>query len=84
MQEEEGESKRRAARAAEQQDAAGQRRLTIGELHAKIRELGLHSLSESVAMLREDRDDPTRGEPSPNALELLKSKAASGRRTPTG
>ncbi len=34
---------------------ATERRISIGELHAKVKAMGLRSPSESVAMLREDR-----------------------------
>jgi plasmid stability protein len=34
----------------------GDRRLTITELHARARESGLRSPSESAAIIREDRD----------------------------
>ena len=33
-----------------------ERRITIGELHARVQEMGLRSPAESVAMIREDRD----------------------------
>jgi hypothetical protein len=46
--------KRRAAH------AGAERRLTISELRARVRKLGLRSPSESAAMIREGRDDPTR------------------------
>lgn len=60
------------------------RRLTIGELFTLAQKSGLRSPSESAAMIREDRDDPTRGVASPEAVALLRSKAASSRRTPKG
>jgi plasmid stability protein len=34
---------------------ATERRMSIGELHAKVKAMGLRSPAESVAMLREDR-----------------------------
>jgi plasmid stability protein len=33
-----------------------ERPISIGELHAKVREMGLRSPSESAAIIREDRD----------------------------
>jgi plasmid stability protein len=40
-------------------DHAG-RQATIGELAAFVKQLGLSTPSESVKMIREDRDDPRR------------------------
>jgi len=63
---------------------ARERRLTIGELFALVQQSGLRSPSESAAMIRADRDDPTRGVASTEAVALARSKAASRRCTPKG
>ncbi|MBM4035698.1 MAG: hypothetical protein FJ291_28495 [Planctomycetes bacterium] len=55
-----------------------ERRLTIGELAAKVRKLGLRSPSESAAIIREDRDDPSRGMPLLKSSPGSMPKGASG------
>jgi plasmid stability protein len=41
----------------------GDDRLTLDQLHQLVRASGLRTPSESVEMIRADRDDPLRGEP---------------------